>query len=77
MDCGTTSFGGYSSEELLKVEVEVVENSECLEDPLELGYPVTDDMIYASRFGKGSCHGDSGGPLTMTDRTQKKMFSLE
>ena len=49
---------------LLETENWIVDNYECGFYYDELGHVVTDDMICASREeGKGTCKGDSGGPL--------------
>jgi len=68
---GTTSSGGTTSSNLLKVSVDVQFPSTCRAntdyDPSE----ITDNMICAGVMGGGkdSCQGDSGGPLVRYDGT--------
>ena len=61
MGWGTISSGSDTSQILLEVEVDVVNNEQC-----SISYEestISDDMLCASREGKDSCQGDSGGPL--------------
>ena len=49
-----------TSDILLEVELDVVNNTECATN---YGNGITDKMICAARPNKGTCIGDSGGPL--------------
>ncbi|KAB7502003.1 Transmembrane protease serine 11A, partial [Armadillidium nasatum] len=58
---GKISFGGPDSNQLREALVQVWKKSEC-----DVAYPneITDNMICAGgREDKGSCEGDTGGPL--------------
>ncbi|KAH8418668.1 hypothetical protein KR222_009239, partial [Zaprionus bogoriensis] len=60
---GTTTEGGFSSAQLQRVQVPLVDNEAC-----QAAYtwrPITDGMMCAgiSGGGKDACQGDSGGPL--------------
>lgn len=60
---GTTEEGGYSSDQLQRVDVNIVSLADCqaaYSDEL-----VTDRMLCAgvTEGGKDACQGDSGGPL--------------
>ena len=58
---GTTHvLSPVSSDILLEVELDVVNNTECATN---YGNIITDQMICADRPNKGTCFGDSGGPL--------------
>lgn len=72
---GLNATGGLYQKHLQRVQLLVVENEECSE-----AYrisPVYDSMICASVVGggQGTCEGDSGGPLTLTDGTQVGIVS--
>ena len=60
MGWGTTTSGGFQSNVLREVEVDIVSNQEC---NVQYGGGITNDMLCAARAGKDSCQGDSGGPL--------------
>lgn len=62
---GKTSYSIFSSSSnvLLEVEVDYVPKDMCNRRFNVLGAEITGRMICASRVGKSSCHGDSGGPL--------------
>lgn len=62
MGWGTTSFDGTSSDVLLEVEVDIVENAQC---NLDYDGEITENMLCAARLGKDACQGDSGGPLVI------------
>jgi len=62
MGWGSLFYGGPRSDVLQEVEVDVVNNTVC-NDSYKSIAPITDDMLCASREGKDSCYGDSGGPL--------------
>ena len=52
------------NEVLMEAENWIVDNDECADYYSDIGRVVMDDMICASRKeGKGTCKGDSGGPL--------------
>ena len=56
---------------LCQVEVPIVSNDQCL-----LSYPDLMDgdyMICAGEPGKGSCHMDTGGPLTCQSMLSKRL----
>lgn len=57
----TTDLNGDTSDVLLEVEVDTVSNSDCCDR--WGGEKITDGMLCAERADKGSCTGDSGGPL--------------
>jgi len=69
MGWGDVYYGGPSSDILLEVEIPIVDNCGNIPDNL-----ITENMICAGDYvyneydyGEGSCHGDSGGPLIMTN----------
>ncbi|XP_017038888.1 trypsin zeta [Drosophila ficusphila] len=70
---GTTSPGGYSSNQLLAVDVPIVSNEVCDADYENFGdetYRITPSMLCAGVRGVGgkdACQGDSGGPLVVRD----------
>ena len=66
---GTTASGGSTSENLLKVSVNVSYASSCAANSAYSGSDITDNMICASvpGGGKDACQGDSGGPLFRYD----------
>jgi len=67
---GRTEYQGNSSNILQEVNLHTIPNRVC-----RLKWSsVTDNQICAIRKGKGSCHGDSGGPL-MT-KEDNKYFSV-
>ncbi|KAH8294384.1 hypothetical protein KR054_011787, partial [Drosophila jambulina] len=47
-----------------KVKVDRLTNKQCNKDYAGTGIKITSDMVCASRPGKDSCSGDSGGPMT-------------
>ena len=53
----------FNSNVLLEVDIEVQNHTLCKEQYLDVNMPITNNMICASRDGKDSCKGDSGGPL--------------
>ncbi|XP_033760205.1 chymotrypsin-like protease CTRL-1 [Pecten maximus] len=65
--CYVTGWGAdrgpsSSARILQELQTPVVTNEQC-QAGIEFGYPVTDDMICTDSEPKGSCYGDSGGPL--------------
>ncbi|XP_058984780.1 trypsin zeta-like [Musca domestica] len=70
---GTTTAGGFASNQLLAVDVPIVENNRC-----DAAYAVTygpgritDAMLCAGvegTGGKDACQGDSGGPLLVNGK---------
>jgi trypsin len=72
MGWGTTSSGGFSSNVLLSVDVDVYGKAECISK-----YPansITDRMFCAAAPNKDSCQGDSGGPII--DKTTEKQIGI-
>ena len=63
MGWGTTSEGGFISNQLQEVEVDVWSTDRCNN---AYGGGITDRMVCAAREGKDSCQGDSGGPIIDT-----------
>jgi len=61
---GRTSDGGPQSRLLREVEVQIWTQSSCKATYRSVA-TVRDEMVCASRPGKDSCTGDSGGPLLM------------
>ena len=66
---GTTSSNGNTSEDLLKVSVNVSYPSSCAANSSYSSADITNNMICASIPGGGqdACQGDSGGPLFRYD----------
>ncbi|XP_033731960.1 chymotrypsin-like elastase family member 1 [Pecten maximus] len=65
--CYVTGWGANrgpssSARILQELQTPVVTNAQC-QTGIEFDYPVTDDMICTDSEPKGSCYGDSGGPL--------------
>lgn len=65
---GATQEGGFSSAQLQRVQVPLVDNDVC-----QAAYtwrPITDGMLCAgvTSGGKDSCTGDSGGPLVANNQ---------
>lgn len=62
---GKTSYSmfGSFSNVLLEVEVDYVPRGICNRRFSVLGVEISERMICASRKGKSSCNGDSGGPM--------------
>ncbi|XP_046141441.1 transmembrane protease serine 9-like [Osmia bicornis bicornis] len=66
---GVLRSDGPLTDQLRKVEVPLVSNSECSE--LYVTRPITSRMIcagYVNLGGKDACQGDSGGPLVQYDK---------
>lgn len=59
---GTTSYGGPSSDVLLKVSLPIISTKNCKTNP-NIGSKITDNMFCTYADGKDACQGDSGGPL--------------
>ncbi|EDV56484.1 trypsin zeta [Drosophila erecta] len=70
---GSTYPGGYSSNQLLAVDVPIVGNDLCdldYENFIDETYHITSAMLCAGKRGVGgadACQGDSGGPLVVRD----------
>jgi len=60
---GRTSTDGPSSDPLLEVDLNYMENDECEKIYDSLGYPITKTMLCTFTKFKDACQGDSGGPL--------------
>jgi trypsin len=69
---GSTSFGGSTSEDLLKVSVTVQYPNTCRDSSLYTENEITDKMLCAGvpEGGQDACQGDSGGPLIVYDNGQ-------
>ncbi|XP_066986717.1 serine proteinase stubble-like [Macrobrachium rosenbergii] len=65
---GTTTFGGIQPNELQKVTVPTLTNTQCR---LSYGIAITANMICAGLLtgGKDTCQGDAGGPLITPGNT--------
>jgi len=60
---GTLSYGGQHPDILQEVNVTTITNQQCRG---KHGHShITDYMICAGSVGRGSCNGDSGGPLSV------------
>ncbi|EDV23250.1 expressed hypothetical protein [Trichoplax adhaerens] len=72
---GTLSAGGSSPNNLQRVDVPAITNTEC-----NAAYKggITDNMLCAgySAGGKDSCQGDSGGPLVRFDGTTPTLVGV-
>ncbi|XP_076818054.1 trypsin-1-like [Clavelina lepadiformis] len=66
---GTTSFGGSTSQTLLKATVPIVSNTQCNTWYNTIGHTVYDNQVCAGyeSGGTDTCQGDSGGPLACKD----------
>lgn len=78
---GTTSFAGDRSDNLLKVALDVFDNSQCSQTySIDKNIPngVLDSMLCAGDLagGKDTCQGDSGGPLLITKEDNNCVFYL-
>merc|ERR1711962_1235614 len=64
---GATQEGGFLTDKLREVQVQIVSDSVC-SSALEGLSTITQDMLCAGGVeGKDSCGGDSGGPLTVEE----------
>ena len=76
---GALSEGGFGSDQLQQVEVDIVSN-EVANAPEAYDGQVTENMIAAgfAEGGKDSCQGDSGGPLVVpnSDATGWKLAGI-
>ena len=59
---GTTSSGGYTSDQLLETDVTVSTPTECNINATQGGTNLTNSFCAAAP-GKDACQGDSGGPI--------------
>ncbi|XP_072747493.1 chymotrypsin-2-like [Anoplolepis gracilipes] len=59
--------GGPTTEKLQRVNIVIADQTYCRNKYTSMGYNVhpTQVCAYDPRVEKGSCHGDSGGPLTV------------
>ena len=74
---GTTSSGGNTSEDLLKVSVNVSYPDACAANSSYNSLEITDNMICAGVPGGGqdACQGDSGGPLVRYDNNDESWLA--
>ncbi|XP_037029826.1 serine protease snake-like [Bradysia coprophila] len=68
---GHTEYGGVASNELLKVDLKILNNSECstlYQNERSLNLGIIDSQLCAgdSAAEKDTCQGDSGGPIGVT-----------
>ncbi|CAH2101573.1 unnamed protein product [Euphydryas editha] len=61
---GRTYDIGPTSNELRQVDVPVIDNAEC-DRVYPGGYIIDSTLCTSTRYGRGICNGDSGGPLTI------------
>ncbi|CAK4112405.1 unnamed protein product [Aphanomyces euteiches] len=72
---GATSEGGSEPNALLELTTNTLDNAKCAN--LLSGCAVDDTMICAGgQAGKDSCHGDSGGPLTIESNGQETLVGV-
>jgi len=66
---GETSFNGDLSTMLMKVNLDVIDQSVCKKTyasaSSSAGYEIKDTMFCTFHAGRDACHGDSGGPFTI------------
>ncbi|XP_076817679.1 trypsin-1-like isoform X1 [Clavelina lepadiformis] len=67
---GTTSFGGTSSDVLLKATVPIISDTDCVGWYSSFGFTVYTSVQLCAGYqtgGTDTCQGDSGGPLACQD----------
>ncbi|XP_023935766.2 trypsin CFT-1-like [Bicyclus anynana] len=63
---GSTSYGGFPSEQLRQVQIWTVNQATCAQRYGARGRTITANMLCSGHLdigGRDQCHGDSGGPL--------------
>ncbi|KAE8573468.1 ovochymase-1 [Halyomorpha halys] len=78
---GHTSFAGYESNHLLKVELDLLSDERCKSEydfeHVTLSQGITPETIFCAggKEDKDTCQGDSGGPLQITLKEPYCMYS--
>lgn len=69
---GTLEFSGPKSNKLMKVQLDVINNTQCK----TRGMNITDNHLCTYTKGKDTCQFDSGGPLLYEDQINFRMYLI-
>ena len=73
---GLLSYNGYSPYTPYEVDLDTMNNTACTTNTRYSTGMITNNMICASRPGKSSCMGDSGGPLMTKERNSFSVIGV-
>ena len=73
---GLLSYKGYSPYTPYEVDLDTMNNTACTTNTRYSTGMITNNMICASRPGKSSCMGDSGGPLMTKERNSFSVIGV-